>query len=1157
VFGAGGGTSSYREVEETDVILLWGSNAREAHPIFFHHVLKALRRGAKLYVIDPRRTTSAEWAHRHLALEVGTDIALSNAVANEILRAGLENSTFISRATEGFEEYRSSLQGYSLDYAERITRVDGGLIRQMAHDFARADRAMICWTLGITEHHNAVDNVLALINLALLTGHVGRWGSGLSPLRGQNNVQGGGDMGAIPNRLPGFQDIEDPAVRARFDEAWGSKIPPKRGWHLTEMFHAMEKKELTSLYVIGENPAQSEADAKRAIEHLSSLDTLVVQDIFLTKTAELADVVLPASASWCESEGTVTNSERRVQRVRRAIARPNGARDDIDIICELARRLGRDFGHPTAMDLWDELRALSPMHRGMSYERLEKLGGIQWPCPDESHPGESFLHGRLWETPIRGPRAPFSSVEQVPPVDVVDDQYPLRLTTGRRLDSYNTGVQTRAYRSPLRRGETIDLDPIDGARLGLHEGEIVRVISRRGSVNAPVRFDPGLRPGLAFMTLHFPDEVDTNLLTIDATDPKSGTAEFKATAIRVEKISEGQPAAQRRARTATAPERGQLTKAPVMPDEAAAIDAVLGPEPADAGPTPLPEAEASRHLLLPALHAAQRRFGWVSPGALGYIARRLSIPHAEAYGVASFYALIALEERPPFIAHVCDDIACKASGADALCAELEAALGAPGTIGHGGRTWMKSPCLGLCERAPAAMLTAAGSRPHERGFAPASASSVIDALAVGRAPEPERIALAQPREELRLLKRVGSVDPASLDAYRAAGGYRALRKAFEMGHAAVIREVTEAGLLGRGGAAFPTGRKWAAVAAQPVRPHYLVCNADESEPGTFKDRVLMEEDPFALIEAISIAAFATACEKAYIYVRGEYPRAIDRLEHAIGEASSRGLLGDDVLGRGVRLDIEVRRGAGAYICGEETALFNSLEGFRGEPRSKPPFPVEVGLFGKPTVVNNVETLVAVLDIIELGAASYASIGTEGSKGSKLFCVSGHVLSPGLYEVPFGTPLSALIAKAGGVRAGRRASAALLGGAAGTFLTRDELDVPLSFEGVRKIGATLGSGVVLVFDDSAEMVPVLRRIAEFFRDESCGQCVPCRVGTVRQEELVARIGRSQPLGSWAQEQGLLGELGQAMRDASICGLGQTASSAIESLVKKLGLLGGGS
>ena len=520
------------------MILLWGSNARETHPIFFHHVLKGVHNGARLFVVDPRRTSSAEWADLWLGLDVGSDITLANAMGREIIAAGLANERFIEHSTSGFAQYRKCVEKYTLDRAQRETGVPAEVIRKSAHAYARAERAVLCWTLGITEHHNAVDNVLALINVALLTGHVGRYGSGINPLRGQNNVQGGGDMGAIPDRLPGFQHVENADLRAKFENAWGVKIPAQKGWHLSDMFNAMERGELTTLYVLGENPADSEADRHRALKLLSGLEFLVAQDLFYTKTAELADVVLPAAAGWCETEGTVTSSERRVQRVRRAVPPPAGVRDDIELLYDLARRMGHDWGEPKAECIWEEVRKLSPMHGGMSYRRLEELGGIQWPCYDESHPGEMFLHGRLWAEPLIGPRAPFSVVEFEPPVDQLDEQYPIRLTTGRRLDSYNTGVQSSLYSSPLRRGEALDLSPEDGERYSVKEGEKVRVLSRRGCVIAPVRFDPGLRPGLAFLSVHFHDQVATNDLTIDAVDPKSGTSEFKATAIRIEKYQE-------------------------------------------------------------------------------------------------------------------------------------------------------------------------------------------------------------------------------------------------------------------------------------------------------------------------------------------------------------------------------------------------------------------------------------------------------------------------------------------------------------------------------------------------------------------------------------------------------------------------------------------
>jgi predicted molibdopterin-dependent oxidoreductase YjgC len=545
VFGAGGGTSSYEEVEHTDLVVLWGSNARAAHPIFFHHVLRGLENGARLIVVDPRQTESAAFADLWLGIDVGTDIALSNTIAREIIVNDLQNQAFIDRATENFAEYAESVADWTLERGAAVTGVPADVIREVAHAYAKADRAMICWTLGITEHHNAVDNVLALINLGLLTGHVGRYGSGLNPLRGQNNVQGGGDMGAIPNKLPGFQDIvRDADARERFHAAWGREIMPRYGWHLTGMFEAMDRGELTAVYCIGENPASSEADNQHATKLLENLDTLIVQDIFMTKTAEIADVIFPAANSAFESEGTVTNSERRVQRVRKALDPPGNAMDDIWIIAQLAKRLGYDWGDLTAREAWDELRSLSPMHRGMTWERLDEMQGAQWPCWDEDHPGTQYLHARLWEDDPekRLSPAPFSVVIDEAPVDELTDEYPIRLTTGRRLDSFNTGVQTGGYTSPLRRPEAIELSYEDAEALGLAEGEPALVSSRRGEVVAPVHVSSALRLGLAFMTLHFPDQVDTNRLTIDATDPKSGTAEFKATAIRIEKLPAEAPA---------------------------------------------------------------------------------------------------------------------------------------------------------------------------------------------------------------------------------------------------------------------------------------------------------------------------------------------------------------------------------------------------------------------------------------------------------------------------------------------------------------------------------------------------------------------------------------------------------------------------------------
>lgn len=538
MFGAGGGTASYREIEETDVIVLWGSNAREAHPIFFHHLTKGLDNGAKMYCVDPRRTSSSRFADSWLGLSVGTDIALANAVGREIIANGWHDKAFIASATTGFDDYRAAVEPYTLERAEIITGVPAAAIAELAKAYATAEQAQILWTLGITEHHNAVDNVLALCNLALLTGHVGRWGSGLVPLRGQNNVQGGGDMGALPNKLPGFADIVDPEARARFEAVWGAPVPPEPGIHLTLMFEAMGRGELRAVYCIGENPADSEADVAHARKLLGDLDLLIVQDIFLTRTAELADVVFPASVAWAESNGTVTSSERRVQRVRAAVPPPGEARDDIEIIGELARRLGYDWGQPSAEELWNELRQLSPLHRGMGWDRLEAEGGLQWPCPSDDHPGSPFLHGWLWADDLDGrDPAPFSVVEHEGPKEQLTDDFPLRLTTGRALDSYNTGVQSGAIDSPIRYGDTIDVSPADAAGLGLSDGDRALVVSPRGSVEMPVRIDAGLPKGLTFTTFHFPELVDVNLLTNDAWDKRSGTSEFKAAAIRIEPLA--------------------------------------------------------------------------------------------------------------------------------------------------------------------------------------------------------------------------------------------------------------------------------------------------------------------------------------------------------------------------------------------------------------------------------------------------------------------------------------------------------------------------------------------------------------------------------------------------------------------------------------------
>jgi NADH-quinone oxidoreductase subunit F len=553
-------------------------------------------------------------------------------------------------------------------------------------------------------------------------------------------------------------------------------------------------------------------------------------------------------------------------------------------------------------------------------------------------------------------------------------------------------------------------------------------------------------------------------------------------------------------------------------------------------------AEEDRHLLLPALQAIQGCIGWVSRGALNYVCERLSVPPAEAHAVASFYALLSLEERPARLAHVCEDVSCRTRGGRELLASLA------------GRDDVEpSPCLGQCDRSPAVLVQRAGE--YDVSLWGASPQEVIEVLegVTPIAPASGHYGIPQSENgagDLRLLHRVGAIDPYSLDDYRADGGYAALTKALGMGPRRVIEEVKRSGIRGRGGAAFPMGIKWEAV-AEADSERLLVCNADEAEPGTFKDRGLMEGDPFSLVESMTIAGFAIGARRGFLYIRGEYPRAAFHVARGLETARAAGLLGDDILGSGFDFDIEIRMGGGAYICGEETALFNSIEGYRGEPRQKPPFPTEAGLFGLPTIVNNVETLVNLPLIVAEGGDAYASLGTSESTGIKLFCMSGDIALPGVYEVEFGATLGQLIEMAGGPT--EDLATILLGGVAGSFVGTDLLDLPLTFEDTRAAGVSLGTAVIMPFGVSTDFDDLALRIAAFFRDESCGQCVPCRVGTVRQEEALHRIVAGAPLNGSTGELGLLSEINDGMRLASICGLGHTAGSAIRSLID-LGLIG---
>lgn len=642
----------------------------------------------------------------------------------------------------------------------------------------------------------------------------------------------------------------------------------------------------------------------------------------------------------------------------------------------------------------------------------------------------------------------------------------------------------------------------------------------------------------------------------------------------------------------------KLSSATPTPDERAAVDARLGAPRAswDGGTTRTvrdthvayggKEQRDRRHLLLPALQGLQERMGWISEGGFNYVCERLTVPPAEAWGVATFYMMLSTRPRPRRVLHVCDDIACRAKGAKAVCDSLRAHHSPPlphGTVGgHGDAppgahatlnehhgAWTTSPCLGLCDVAPAALLIEAGQPVVELSTGEITADYAMGLLGGGA--DPDDVLAAAPRTTatadsppdplttqiggigpLRLLKRVGSVDPTSLDAYQKADGYKAMDKAFTLGPEGIIAELNAAKLLGRGGAAFSTGRKWEAVRTQHATPKYIICNADESEPGTFKGpraphRRSVRDRRGHDDRRVRCRLLARICL---------HPRRVSarRATHAARDrpGARGGLLGERVMGRDFAFDIEVRRGAGAYICGEETAIFESIEGKRGEPRNKPPFPVQHGLFDQPTVVNNVETLANVLPIILEGGTAAATLGTDQSAGTRLFCLSGHVKQPGVYEVPMGTTLGELIALAGGIGGTGTLQCALLGGAAGAFVRPDEMGLRLTHEDTRAAGVTLGSGVVVAFDTSVNIQNMLLRIAQFFRDESCGQCVPCRVGTVRQEEALIRLSKKKPLGGMRTELALLEEIGTAMKDGSICGLGQTAYTAIESAIKRLNL-----
>lgn len=544
-----------------------------------------------------------------------------------------------------------------------------------------------------------------------------------------------------------------------------------------------------------------------------------------------------------------------------------------------------------------------------------------------------------------------------------------------------------------------------------------------------------------------------------------------------------------------------------------------------------------RTALLPALHAAQEAFGYIPEEAASAIGQALHVPLADVYGVIDFYTMFYREPVGKTVIHVCGDPACAMAGADGVMKVMSQEVEHHRQPGIAGDTIKveRAACLGLCEHAPAMLIQGAGVAKADR--------QSWDDLVSGKAHRPFSVVGG----DMNLLTfNCGKGHITNLEQYKQSGGYLSLRKAFSISPASIVAEVKAAGLVGRGGAAFPTGAKWEAVAASNEPVKYVVCNADEAEPGTFKDRVIIEDDPHRVIEGLIICAFAVGAHKGYIYIRGEYNLQYLILKAAIDEARQAGILGRNIYDSGFDFDIELRRGAGAYICGEETALFESIEGKRGFPRIKPPFPTTHGLFGKPTVINNVETLINIPLILKVGSEAYRHLGTQKSPGPKLFCVSGDVVRPGLYEVPFGVTFRHLLEDlAGGMRSGHEFRGALFGGAAGAFATEKDLDVHLSFEDLRAAGLPLGSGVITVFDETRDLIDILLRLGHFFADESCGKCYPCQLGTQRQYEILQRLadGKAEP----GDKERLL-DVGWTMTDASLCGLGQTAASAVLSAIR---------
>ena len=535
--GKGAMTNSIEELAGTDLLLVAGSNTTEAHPVISLRMKRAVRDGAKLIVIDPRKIELTRWATRHLQINVGTDIPLFNAFAHVMIKEGLYDREYVEQRTEGFDELAKHVEFYTPEYAAEVCGVPANEIIDTAREYAAASgKAAICYTLGITEHSCGSHNVQSIANLGMLGGNFGKPNAGVNPLRGQNNVQGASDSGALPTDLPGYQKLERPGVREKFETAWGAELPKRRGITKITAMNQMLRGRVRGVYIMGENTVVSDPNTNHAQKALEATDFIVVQDIFMTDTAKLADIVLPA-ASFAESDGTFANSERRVQRVRPAIKPVGESRTDVDILLDVMKRFDVPQNLESSAEVWDEMRSLTPILAGISYERLDNEGGIQWPCPTEDHPGTQYLHKDEMDSGIPGYFAP---VDHIPPAEQTDSEYPLTLTTGRRHSTYHTGTQTgRASGFGLLvPSEMAEINPDDADQLELSDGETVNVTSRRGSVEVPIKITDRSPHGTIFMSFAFPELTQTNRLTSDAYDFITETPEFKACAVRIDKLAE-------------------------------------------------------------------------------------------------------------------------------------------------------------------------------------------------------------------------------------------------------------------------------------------------------------------------------------------------------------------------------------------------------------------------------------------------------------------------------------------------------------------------------------------------------------------------------------------------------------------------------------------